>query len=250
MDLHIGILETGYVTEELVATHGSYPQMFEKLFAGLATEAKLSLRLATYDVQLRVPTEIECDAYVITGSRHSVYDDLPWIGQLADFVSDVLADGRRVVGVCFGHQLLAHFFGGRVAAAPQGWAVGIHHHEVLAEQPWMTQPAAAGTHIGLISSHKDQVLALPEGASVWLGNDFCPVGGFVMDNVVTVQGHPEFKQGYARALLEKRRGLVGEQAFQQGMSTLSSSTEDPQDTDAQAFGRWLLQFLAFGNTPC
>ncbi len=228
--MHIGVLQTDSVLPEFLGEHGDYPEMFATLFS----EVDPHLRFTSYNVQVAVPESIECDAYVITGSRHSVYDDLPWILPLVEFLGDVLAAQGRIIGVCFGHQLMAHFFGGRVAPAVGGWAVGVHHSEVIRRYSWMPDDASG---FALLSSHKDQVVELPEGADLYLSNDFCPIAGFTMGSeVITVQGHPEFHKSYAADLMKYRREALGETVYQSGIDSLAV------DTNAATMAGWLLEF--------
>lgn len=231
MSLHLGILRTDAVLDEFQTQHGDYPQMFRQLF--LAVDPKLSF--AEYDVARALPAAVNCDAYVITGSRHSVYDDLAWIGELVAFVRRVLDAGGVILGICFGHQLMAHFFGGRVAPAAAGWAVGVQESEVSARS-WMGDDTPA--QIRLLSSHKDQVATLPAHADLFASNDFCPVAGFTLgDQVITVQGHPEFAKPYAAALMNYRREILGEPTYQAGIDSLT------HDTDELIVARWMLEFV-------
>ena len=230
MTLHIGILQTDNVSPLLQDDHGDYPEMFQALL-GAVDE---TLRFTHYDTQNSVPASIECDAYLITGSKFSVYDDLPWISTLVDFVIEALAAKKKILGICFGHQLMAHFFGGHVASAAAGWAVGVHTSEVVERKPWMGD---ATESIALLSSHKDQVQELPGDAAVYLTNTFCPIAGFTMgDQVITVQGHPEFNKPYARALMDIRRETLGPAVYDNGVASLT------QETQELVMARWLLNF--------
>ena len=232
MTLHLGILQTDSVLAPLQAEHGDYPAMFARLFKEMGAGIMLSI----FDVQRSLPHDDSCDAYLITGSRHSVYDDLPWIRNLAGFVRDALARERKILGVCFGHQLMAHFFGGEVAPAADGWAVGVHRSRVISQPAWM-QPAPHAFR--LLSSHKDQVQRLPPHAELFATSDFCPLGGFTVgDKVMTVQGHPEFNKAYARELMTLRREMLGEQVYERGIQSLAV------DTDERLLSRWMLNFLS------
>lgn len=129
------ILQTDSVVAEFQPDHGDYPEMFLQLLTGAGLDAA---QVDTVDVQRDpLPEPGAYRGYLITGSKHSVYDDEPWISRLADFVGAAMSAGSKVVGICFGHQLLAHFFGGQVTAASNGWAVGVHDNLVLAQMPWM-----------------------------------------------------------------------------------------------------------------
>ena len=236
--LRIGILQTDSVLQQFQPQFGDYPQMFERVLragAQLPDRAPLSIECVTYPVQQALPLTPDCDAYLITGSRDSVYDDARWIVELVRFVEQALAAEKKIIGICFGHQLMAHYFGGRVAPAEGGWGVGVHTSNIVRQHAWMGE--SAPQQFRLLSSHKDQVTELPQGAEVFAANRFCPVAGFTMgDLALSVQGHPEFTKPYARGLLDHRRTLLGENLYQQGIASMN------QDTDEILVARWLLEF--------
>ncbi len=233
--MKVGILITDAVRDELIGQYGDYADMFENLLLG----ADKTVDILRFEVQQSVPDIADCDGYIITGSRYSVYDDLPWIRELVDFVRKALSSGKKIVGVCFGHQLMAHYFGGLVEKSSNGWAVGVHKSEIILDQPWMNfDRRRVGGSFSLISSHQDQVVNMPPDASLYATNDFCPVAGFVVGHqVMTVQGHPEFDKDYARALLDLRKDVLGKDMVEQGKATLG------RPTDQQAWGYWILSFL-------
>ena len=234
--VRVGILQTDSVLEKFQPQFGDYPQMFERVLHTSAQSMGLQVECVNYPVQSVLPTTIDCDAYLITGSRDSVYDDLPWIFDLVKFLEGALVAGKQILGICFGHQLMAHFFGGRVAPAEGGWAVGVHTSEIVQRRNWMG--ANTGDRFSLLSSHKDQVAELPDGAEVFATNAFCPIAGFTMgDQVITVQGHPEFTKPYAQGLLDHRRNLLGETVYQQGSASMQ------QGTDEVLVASWLLAFV-------
>ena len=71
----------------------------------------------------------EQDGYIVTGSPAGVYDDLPWIEPLKTFL--VQAKGKaKLVGICFGHQIMAEAFGGRVEKSDRGWGIGLHRYQI------------------------------------------------------------------------------------------------------------------------
>ncbi len=237
--LRLGILQADAVLTEFQPAFGDYPDMFERLLMGAAAARSdgLELELHTYAVhEGELPGSVDaCDGWLITGSRHSVYDDLPWIGELAAFVRKVVETGGKVVGICFGHQLLAHFFEGETGPAEAGWAVGVHEVDITERESWMLPFRA---DVGLLSSHKDQVTRLPAGARPIARSDFCPLSGFVIGKqVFTLQGHPEFSKPYSAALMGKRRELLGEQTYAAGVEARERETHGP------VIGSWILNFL-------
>ncbi|MGE0622956.1 MAG: amidotransferase [Pseudomonadales bacterium] len=239
-ELDLAILRTDEVLPRFQPEHGDYPGMFEALIsrAAAAHEPPVRVEFSEYDARRpeTLPEPGAHRAYLITGSRNSVYDDEPWIGELADFLREALAEGSRIVGICFGHQLIAHFFGGRTAPAAGGWGVGVQENRIVSREPWMD--GESGNRLNLIASHKDQVVEMPEGAKLIATSDFCPVGGFVMgDRVMTLQGHPEFQRAYSRDLMTMRREILGESVFNAGMASLD------KETDEDRVGRWIVDFL-------
>ena len=234
--MRVGVLCTDSVREQLRPEWGDYPRMFAELFG---RSGEPGPRVSGYDAQLMSYPEPEaCDAYVISGSRSSVYDEEAWIGPLVEFVDAALAAERKIVGICFGHQLMAHYFGGRVAAAETGWGVGVHGARVLSQETWM-QPDAA--HLDLVAVHQDQVAELPKDARLFLSSEFCPNAGFVVaGQVLTFQYHPEFTRPYADALIHLRRELFEEETFDRAIASLA------RETDESLVSRWILNFLGEG----
>lgn len=231
----LGILKVDSVREEFVATHGDYPAMFRALFLAAAPGA---IAFRDYDVQAgELPDRVdEVDLWVITGSRDSVYDDHAWIRALEAFVLEVHAARHPLVGICFGHQLVARALGGQTRAADGGWAVGVHESRIVGRPPWL--PADA-ERFALLSSHKDQVTRLPEGAELLATNDFCPFAAFTVgEHLLCIQGHPEFTAPYARALMDFRRELLGADVHDAGIASLGRSI------DSVRVGRWILAFIA------
>jgi GMP synthase-like glutamine amidotransferase len=234
--MRIGILRTDSVRPEFQGEFGDYPAMFRAMLS--ASAADEPIEFCDYDVQHgEYPASIdECDAYLITGSRHSVYEDQPWIHRLADFVRELDAAQHTLIGICFGHQLIAHTLGGETRAADQGWAVGVQDTCVLTPAEWM-QPYQE--RFGLLSSHKDQVVRLPDGAEVFASTDACPNSGFTIgDHILTFQGHPEFSKGYSRALMNFRREMLGEPRYTAGVESLEKPVHP------SVVGRWILNFIA------
>ena len=231
--LRVVLLQTDNVLEQFQPEFGDYPVMFGNLLE------HPSIELSTHDVRFDLPAAGAGDGYVISGSRHSVYDDLPWIKRLATFLDGEIKTGKKVVGICFGHQLLAHFFGGEVRPAATGWEVGVKETEIRERLDWMQPPRA---QVNLLSSHKDQVAVLPVGARLSARSGSCPIAGFTIgENVITFQGHPEFRKAYSRSLIGYRRELLGERVTNAGLDSLNKPTDEP------LVSRWILGFLLGRN---
>lgn len=225
----IAIIETGKPPAALAPEYGDYPAMFRTLLGeGFETE--------TFDaVHGPLPDEEAYDGVMITGSPAGVYDDLPWIADLLDWIR--AAKGRtRLVGICFGHQAMAQALGGHVEKSERGWGVGLHTYVVAGGERWMG-PAAATVAIPV--SHQDQVVVQPPEARVTIRSAFTPYAGLAYgDDAVSFQCHPEFRPAYAGALLGGRRGRIPDAVVDAGMASL----EQPDDRGVMA--AWIRRFLA------
>lgn len=175
------------------------------------------------------------DAWLVTGSPASVHDDRPWIRRLLLLLASLHARRRPMVGLCFGHQALATALGGRVGDSPGGWRVGTAPLPLARPQPWMQPGQAALT---LYAVHNEQVLALPPGAEIVGGDDFCPVGAMAVDHhVFSTQYHPEFSEAFMTDVLQALGGELPEPLLAAGRRQIA------QPADGALLMRWIAQFL-------
>jgi GMP synthase-like glutamine amidotransferase len=198
--MKLGILKTGRPPKPAIERFGTYPDMFQELLARDAYAWR------TYDVDGgELPNSpAECDGYIITGSSAGVYDPEPWVAPAMDFLR--AAKGQAaLVGVCFGHQLMAQAFGGQVVKSPKGWGVGEHVYELMRPEPWIGE---APLRVRLPASHRDQVVEKPPGAEVVFASEFTPYAALAWPDAraISLQPHPEFDPAYAISLIEHRRG--------------------------------------------
>ena len=233
MSLRICILETDVLRPELVDQYQGYGRMFEHLF----THQPIAAQFSVYNVMNgHYPDDDQVfDAYLVTGSKADSFGDDPWIARLKAFLLDRYQRGDKLLGVCFGHQLLALLLGGKSERATQGWGVGTHRYVMAAKAPWMSPQVEELT---LLISHQDQVTALPENATVIASSDFCPFAAYhINDQVLCFQGHPEFVHDYSRALLDARQEYLGDEVYHKAVASLA--TEHQGDL----VGEWMLRFI-------
>lgn len=192
--MKIGILQAGHAPDAMRPETGDYADLFKRLLGDHDFD------FVTYDVvDMQFPEGPDAaDGWLITGSKHGSYEDLPFIAPLETFVRDVYAAGVPMVGICFGHQIVAQALGGRVEKFGGGWAVGRQTYD------WQGEPVA------LNAWHQDQVTEIPEGAQIVARNDFCKNAALVYgDRIFTVQAHPEFENAFVKELgIVRGKGVV------------------------------------------
>ena len=192
--MRIGILQCGQSPAQLKRDLGDYPDMFVRLLDGRGFD------FTTWHVEeMAFPDDIhDADGWLLTGSRHGAYEDHAFIPPLEDFIRRVHDAGVPMVGICFGHQIIAQALGGKVVKHPGGWAVGAQDYDF------------GGQPVTLNAWHQDQVVALPPGAQVAGRNAFCENAALIYgDRAFTVQAHPEFGDAFIQGLMDTRaKGVV------------------------------------------
>jgi GMP synthase-like glutamine amidotransferase len=231
--MKIGILQCDDVTEALQAKHGNYPMMFTRLFEGLDTKLEFSVfRVIEGDYPRSVD---DCDAYITTGSRYGVNDDEAWVIQFKDFIATLYACKKKLIGICFGHQMMVKALGGEVVKSRKGWGVGVATSKITQRRPWMDE--AAG-EISLVVSHQDQITELPQHTEILAVSDFCPFSMIqIGEHFLGVQGHPEFSKMYSQDLMDARRDRIPAPRIATGIESLTLRVDD------KLICRWFVNFL-------
>ena len=237
--IQVGILNAIHPQKSVINWGGSPTDAYIRFFQN----AGGPLVFTGYEVaQGQLPASLdECDAYVITGSSNGVYDLDAWIPDLIQFIRDSYQAGKKLVGICFGHQILAHALGGHAEKSVKGWGLGLKSFSISQPKPWMTDvPEECMLHF----AHQDQVVTLPPQAELLGGNAFCPNAFFVIaDQVLGIQGHPEFSRSMMDDLLAPMRKELAPEVHETAVASLSQGTPDNE-----LVGQWLVNFLTIDYT--
>ncbi|MEM7509174.1 MAG: gamma-glutamyl-gamma-aminobutyrate hydrolase family protein [Pseudomonadota bacterium] len=204
--MHIGILQVGKVADELLYKYEEFPPMFQELLGADGAQVRFTSYCVLQGVMPK--TVEECDGWLVTGSARGVYDTDPWIAEVKVFVQQAREAGKPLVGVCFGHQLMAEAFGGAAVLSEKGWGCGVHEYQVYDRPSWMSD---APEKVTVHAMHRDQVTELPEDATVLAGNAFCEhamiaYGDPEAPDAISIQPHPEFEREFAEDLVALRTG--------------------------------------------
>ncbi len=237
--MKIGILRCDTVRSTLSAEFGEYAEMIETGFA--TTDGDLSFHTYHADEGQLPESTDECDAYILTGSRHSVFDtDELWINPLRDFIVRLHKAKIKAIGICFGHQLIAEAMGGKVERANCGWQIGVHR-AIIQQQADFMQPKMATFYVTMMC--EDQIQTLPENATVLAKSDGCEYMMLQYNNhFLSIQGHPEFSLDFAKALVNICQDDFPAKRLEKGLSSFSEN-----DTNGELLFRWFVNFLTADN---
>lgn len=236
--MKIGILETGEIHEGLAANHGAYPKMFERMLLAENTDFTfISVKVCRGEIP---DSPSDADAWIISGSKFGVYEDIPWIAPLKQFIRECFAARIPIAGICFGHQILAEAMGGKVVKSDKGWGVGVHSYEINSTPSWMTgvNSSFAGHAV-----HQDQIVELPDNATVIACSEFCKNAALIYGEIenplaISVQPHPEFEAPFIKDLIDVRlKGTISQELAKAAHQTLSTPVNNSD------WARWISDFF-------
>lgn len=220
--MRLTIVQTGDVPEPLRQNFGPYHAMFERMLDGTGIDFSYEV-VSAYDNSL-LPDPSRLEGIVITGSPAGVYEDHAWLPPLRAFIRRAYSARTPMLGICFGHQIMADALGGDVRKSEKGWGLGRHTYRVTNRPGFMADAPGA---LAVACSHQDQVIVPPTEAEVVLASDFTPNAGlfYKSGKALSFQPHPEFLDDYALALVELRRGRAPDAVVDEGVASFARSSD-------------------------
>lgn len=187
--MKIGILQTGHFAGALEGVNEDVDVMFKRMLDGHGFDFEV---YPVVDMVFPASPQ-DADGWLITGSKYGVYDDEPFIAPLEDFVRAAFAEAVPMVGICFGHQLIAQALGGTVVKFPGGWETGRKVYDF------------GGAALALNAWHQDQVIDPPAAAEVIASGPGCENAALLYGGwALTIQPHPEFGRHEVATLIDVR----------------------------------------------
>ena len=231
--MKVAILQCDDVLEKFQPQFGHYPDMIRQMFRLFDGPFEFT----DFDCQKgHFPEDLDAyDFYITTGSKASVYEDKPWIQQLIQFVRQLDKHKKKLIGICFGHQIIAIACQGMVEKSNRGWGIGVAINHLVTTPFWMKERKP---ELNIIVSHQDQITSLPKDALVIAASDFCPF--FMVQwsaHFLSIQGHPEWNRMYSRTLINDRRAIIDPARIEAGLDSLKL------EPDNQLFVRWIMDFV-------
>ncbi|KAI0541566.1 class I glutamine amidotransferase-like protein [Xylaria digitata] len=244
--IRLAILEADTPVPGIKAKYQSYggvfTHMFKRACASFSHPVTLEsqLTLSSHDIVndfTAYPNPETIDAILITGAKYNAFDSDEWIERLVQFTKRCLEGGRiRVIGVCFGHQIIARALGAKLGRNTRGWEVSVVEHELTDEGKRFFGLEKMSIH----QMHRDAVLSFPSGTIQLARTDMCDNQAmYIPGRMISVQGHPEFTEEMVREILDMRKygGIVGDDIYQDGINRVANKQDGV--AVAQAFLRFL-----------
>ncbi|KAI1749990.1 putative class I glutamine amidotransferase [Xylaria castorea] len=244
--IRLAILEADTPAPGIKAKYQSYggvfTHMFKRACAALPHPAPLESQLSlSFHNIVNDPTaypDLETvDAVLITGSKYNAFDNDEWIVRLVQFTKRCLEGGRiRVIGVCYGHQIIGRALGAELGRNTRGWEVSVVEHELTEEGRKVFGMEKMSIH----QMHRDAVLSFPPGVVQLAWTNVCANQAmYIPGRMISVQGHPEFTEEMVHEILDMRKygGIVSDGLYEDGISRVANKQDGV--AVAQAFLRFL-----------
>ena len=246
--MRIGILICGKPTKNFINKFGDCGKIYKDFLSSKENNFRYKY-YNCYEGEFPYKLDISiCDCFMITGSPHSVYDNLEWINKLKELVRYLDNIKKKMVGICFGHQLIAAALGCEVKKNTKGWEVSrcrIELNELGKTILKKNSIIHNKNYLYIQQMHKDIVMEINKlsGLEVFCYNDICNNQGMIKENhILTFQGHPEYFKDIIVKLLNQRRHIIENNIVDDGIK------RSHLETDKNILLNLIIKFMNY--TPC
>jgi GMP synthase (glutamine-hydrolysing) len=232
--MNIILIQCGHISDNLQYISGDFSDIFHRFFS----KYEPKIHLDVYDATMgELPDEnAKTDGILFSGSAHSASEDKKWILQTKSFIRELYRKRRKMVGICFGHQIIAESLGGSIKRSSKGWGVGVQSVTITKQARWMI-PAVMKCNV--LVSYQDQIETLPPGAIVLGRNSHCRHFMYAIEDfVLGIQGHPEAEKTFAAALYNSRIEMIGQESVQRAINSLEKTVHHA------TWAKWIYNFLS------
>ncbi|KAH7297585.1 hypothetical protein KP509_25G002500 [Ceratopteris richardii] len=195
------ILLAGHGTEYVRETYGGVPTLIKNLLSDV-DEVWDTFRV----VDGEFPSDADLykyEGFVVTGSCEDAHGSTQWVLDLCEVIRKVHRMNRKLLGICFGHQVISRALGGKTGRAINGWELGLK--KIVLSNPAYPKPyiRQLPSSLSIIEVHQDEVYELPPGGEILASSDKTSVEMYAIGNqVLGVQGHPEFTKDITANIID------------------------------------------------
>ncbi|KAL3538721.1 hypothetical protein ACH5RR_002087 [Cinchona calisaya] len=181
----------------------------------------------------------EFDGFVITGSCNDAHGNDVWICKLLNLLKELDTLKKKVLGICFGHQILGRALGGKTGRAEAGWDIGITTVELSSSKLFTSLKIPA--FLSVIEAHRDEVRELPPTAEVLAWSSRTGVEMFRYgDHMMGIQGHPEYTMDILLHLIDR---LLQRNLIEESVAVEAKSDLEARELDREAWKKLCISFL-------
>jgi GMP synthase-like glutamine amidotransferase len=238
---------TTYDSEFVKKAYGGYFNVFVSTFGDEGEQWDLFRA-----IDGEFPDEEDLDKYdgfVISGSPHDAFGDADWIVKLCSIVQKLDEMKMKILGICFGHQIITRVKGGKIGRARQGLDMGLRSITIAKDNEKLRGyfggdvPAS----LAIIKCHRDEVLELPESATLLATSEVCQVEMFSLgDHFLCIQGHPEYNKEILFEIVDR---VVSLKLMEQEFADKAKKTMETAQPDRNLWQKLCKNFLKSLSEP-